>query len=98
MQTAIAASYLAGTYAVDFVCHTDTLTVLESINVAPEYYEPNIGGWKLARWGFGPLGSSGLDSNPANWEGTQMCAQFSDLINGPVVRLGCMGTRATGSN
>jgi len=73
LEAAVRASYLRGTYSVDFVCHNDAMAVLKALRVAPEYFQNKVGGWKLAHYAYGPRASSGLSKDPARWQTTALC-------------------------
>jgi hypothetical protein len=73
LEAAVRASYVDGTYSLDFVCHNDAMRVLRALGIAPEYFQSQIGGWKLARWVYGPRLTSGLPKNPKQWPTTALC-------------------------
>lgn len=74
LQAAVRAAYAPGRhYALDFVCHTVSMRVLEAIGVPSEHFSGLVGGWRLARWAYGPRGASGLPPAVADWRATRAC-------------------------
>lgn len=73
LQTAIDASYLAGAYGVDFVCHTVTERVLRALDVGTAPYSQQYRTYAAARWVWGPVVPSFNSQNPADWDVSRRC-------------------------
>lgn len=73
LQTAITASYVAGHYALDFVCHNVTERVLRALDIGSARFSSQIHAYSIARWTWGPILPSGNSSDPARWAESRSC-------------------------
>ncbi|MFT3694391.1 MAG: hypothetical protein QM831_14690 [Kofleriaceae bacterium] len=67
VQTAINASYVAGHYGVDFVCHVVTEKVLRALGIGTAKFSDQIHTYSIARYIWGPILPSFNSSNPSDW-------------------------------
>ncbi len=73
LETALRASYVPGTYGVDYVCHTITERVMRALDAGTASFSNQVRTYAAARWAWGPVLPSGNSQNPADWSITRSC-------------------------
>lgn len=73
IETAVTASYVSGTYAVDFVCHNVTERVLRALRIGTAPYAGAIRTYAAARWVWGPVTPSFNSQDPSRWPQSRSC-------------------------
>ncbi|MBA3452863.1 MAG: hypothetical protein H0T42_07220 [Deltaproteobacteria bacterium] len=73
LETAVTASYVTGTYGVNFVCHNVTERVLRSLGIGTAPYARLFRTYSAARWIWGPPTPTFNSHNPASWPQSRSC-------------------------
>jgi len=73
VEAAIRASYVAGAYVADFVCHTVTENVMRALDAGTHSYASQVRTYAAARWIWGPVVPSLNSQDPADWAVSRSC-------------------------